>query len=380
MRKSKTQKGITLIALIITIIVLLILAVVAIGAVQNDGIIQYAKNARNEYELAQTNEQTRLNNYLDILNENVGSSTSTGWTQNKTTVTNGTITLNVGDTVEYVSNKNIKIYDDYYEGYVTKPYEELGSWKVLGAENGKILLMSTIDIGEVELYGATDYYNDVGIGKINAACEGYNKGIGADEGTKSRSIKLEDVDRITGFDKTTYGAGKIYGYGNEVIYTLSADGNNVTATVKGKPELERSMSIEGYDGGVFYKPDGTELQPGKTYEAEKNTCYSYDLKTYFPNTINDPLYAMLLCDANKTYADYWLASSGRNDIDDPMGDSFNIIYCSGSNQRNIEYIGVWNSDFGNMQSTKGTRPVVSLESNVQLEENSANAWKIIESN
>ena len=58
--KSKNQKGITLVALIITIIVLLVLAVVAIGAVQNDGIINHALNARNRYEIAQGNENIVL--------------------------------------------------------------------------------------------------------------------------------------------------------------------------------------------------------------------------------------------------------------------------------------------------------------------------------
>jgi len=70
MNKSKSQKGITLIALIITIIVLLILAVVTIGAVQNDGIIEYAKEARNSYETAQNNEQLALDSYLAMLEEN----------------------------------------------------------------------------------------------------------------------------------------------------------------------------------------------------------------------------------------------------------------------------------------------------------------------
>ena len=69
MRKTKTQKGITLIALIITIIVLLILAVVAIGAVTNDGIINYAKNAREEYGKAQNNETTTLQGYLDKIKD-----------------------------------------------------------------------------------------------------------------------------------------------------------------------------------------------------------------------------------------------------------------------------------------------------------------------
>ena len=78
MRKTKSQKGITLVALIITIIVLLILAVVAIGAVQNDGIINYAKNAKEQYGAAQANENTTLENYLSKLNENQGNGNSGG--------------------------------------------------------------------------------------------------------------------------------------------------------------------------------------------------------------------------------------------------------------------------------------------------------------
>ena len=67
----KGEKGITLVALIITIIVLLILAVVAIRAISNDGIISHAKNARAEYEKTQAEEQTQLQNYLNVLNENI---------------------------------------------------------------------------------------------------------------------------------------------------------------------------------------------------------------------------------------------------------------------------------------------------------------------
>jgi len=70
MKKTKLEKGITLIALIITIIILLILAVVAIGAVNNTGIIQYAKNSADEYEKGQIEENTTLQGYMDILNEN----------------------------------------------------------------------------------------------------------------------------------------------------------------------------------------------------------------------------------------------------------------------------------------------------------------------
>jgi len=73
------QKGITLVALIITIIVLLILAVVTIAAVSNDGIINYAKNAQQDYNKAQTDENTALANYLQFLkNEEADASLTVG--------------------------------------------------------------------------------------------------------------------------------------------------------------------------------------------------------------------------------------------------------------------------------------------------------------
>ena len=60
MKKTKLQKGITLIALIITIVVLLILAVVTIGAVKEGGIIEHASNTANKYEEAKEKELIAL--------------------------------------------------------------------------------------------------------------------------------------------------------------------------------------------------------------------------------------------------------------------------------------------------------------------------------
>jgi len=60
MKKTKLEKGITLIALIITIVILLILAVVTIGAVQNGGIITHAQNTKLIYQVAQIEEALKL--------------------------------------------------------------------------------------------------------------------------------------------------------------------------------------------------------------------------------------------------------------------------------------------------------------------------------
>jgi len=60
MKRTKAQKGITLIALIITIVVLLILATVAISSITNDGILDKAQDAASTYEIAQEKEKLQM--------------------------------------------------------------------------------------------------------------------------------------------------------------------------------------------------------------------------------------------------------------------------------------------------------------------------------
>ena len=69
MKKSKAQKGITLVALIITIVILLILAAVAIDAIQNENILSHVKNATEKYNQAVQKEQEMLNEYTNFLND-----------------------------------------------------------------------------------------------------------------------------------------------------------------------------------------------------------------------------------------------------------------------------------------------------------------------
>ena len=75
MKKTKTQKGITLIALIITIVVLMILAVVSINAVKDGGIITHAQNAATAYNKAQNDELAMLDEYvaeIELINPKIG--------------------------------------------------------------------------------------------------------------------------------------------------------------------------------------------------------------------------------------------------------------------------------------------------------------------
>ena len=71
MKRTKMQKGITLIALIITIVVLLIIAVVTIGNIQNTKIIEYAQNAATDYNNKKDEEEDILAGYESIIKEHL---------------------------------------------------------------------------------------------------------------------------------------------------------------------------------------------------------------------------------------------------------------------------------------------------------------------
>ena len=66
---SKTNRGITLVALVITIIILLILAGISISTLTNTGIFQKAKDAKKASENAEKEQNKTLDNYEKELNK-----------------------------------------------------------------------------------------------------------------------------------------------------------------------------------------------------------------------------------------------------------------------------------------------------------------------
>ncbi len=70
MKKIKNKKGITLIALVVTIVVLLILAGVSISLIlDNNGIIQKSKDARERMNQATKNEIDDISRISDAIKD-----------------------------------------------------------------------------------------------------------------------------------------------------------------------------------------------------------------------------------------------------------------------------------------------------------------------
>ena len=344
-KKSKLQKqnGITLIALVITIVVLLILAGVSISTIFSDnGIIKKATEAQNKMDQAKENDLTAINELNNGLEENGGIKNTTGgntsggdtpsptveWAQNKTKVTNGTTEYTVGD--DYTYDCGVSSYT--------------GGWKILGAENGKLLIMSTKHIGTLELSGKAGY--NTGVTQLDNMCKPY--------GTNARSIKVEDINRVTGYDPNKTGDGKKFNQGSMNEY-----GNKVTYTSSGST----GSNGQAYNGALLYNkyehPDGRAIgSNGVTSITETSTYYAYYADTLTTSSSGTTLGIAKTTNAYKALFNegYWLASSCVDTRTDNSGFYMRYVYASG----HVNYNGLCYSNGNTNSPSNGVRAVVSL--------------------
>ena len=174
MKKTKEQKGITLISLVITIILLLILATVAINlAVDSDGLFRKAGQAANSWNESVVQEDTELGNLMTMLDE-----------MDKPTLGKVFNEDMIGQSVTYSANGQ-------------------NEWIILGEDPqkaGNILITTKAPVADgFNLYGSAEkwlsYETD-----LHTACAVYGGSIGGIE-VEARSITMDDINRVTGFEK-----------------------------------------------------------------------------------------------------------------------------------------------------------------------------------
>ena len=139
--KNQKTKGITLIALVITIIVLLILAGVSIAMLTGqNGILTQAQNAKNRTEAAQAEEENRLNEYNNIINNYV----SGGTTEETPTFDEDTLTIGEATNVDKYGWKvpNYKV-------------EATNAWRLFYQDSNYTYLITDECVGS---YIPSDYY------------------------------------------------------------------------------------------------------------------------------------------------------------------------------------------------------------------------------
>ena len=360
-QKFKNNHGITLIALIITIIVLLILAMVSIKIAIVGGLITKAKSATNTYTIEQEKEQiqlayadyklavTGLNiNYTmqDAMNNQQTETTVTGdetngweitftsttrnkytlssdgslsakvtWTKTDEGITSSTgTTVQIGDYVNYneLSNGTKTYTPDTSKGAGTSRTGgsdstgyTLGT-KELSAENLNWRVLGVNSKGELELISDNPTTQELYLaneeGWLNAEenldtfCdELYGKGANA---SGARSLKVEDVDTLANYDKTTYS-----GYGVEWQYKFSTASTKVQYSEAGSDFADTSYAQFKYPGEAVINSSNQGTR------AVKYTYYFYSAQDKIASNMSTDIANMITKGTTSSDINQWLSSS-----------------------------------------------------------------------
>jgi len=417
MRKHKINKtsGITMISLIVTIIILLLLAGISIMMLTGDnGILNRAIQARKESEEKEIEEEVKIL-YLSALTqgkgqiaeENLRNELNSKFGQNGYTLSNDLKVVTIGDTVinlQQIEN-SFWIYN-HTTNTVKKgnlelnvgdcinmaPYEVEkkqfnGKWRVLGEENGQLLLLSAnyVDFEGSVLRNETPAMNlhtinglQNEINRLNTLCSKYADDNKTENG---RGIKIEDINRITGYDPLNSCIDKkdltkkglyqeryndVGKYGNNITYIMTDDG-----IVGYKEESDTTEYKNGYYS-VFSVLGMFESISEPT--TIKSTAYSYypDTLGTFPASqvaegqelqgisSSSPAYDMLFNIPNNPY---WIASDFV--ITRPGSADWGCFCVNTSSDTGfVNYVGIWSSYSHANSRNYGVRPVVQLKSEI----------------
>ena len=455
--KGRKEKGITLIALVITIIVLLILAGVVIATLTGDnGILGKAKTAKTTNDEEKAKEQIKIAvmgsygkdgelNYDDLTknlgqigikdlpneasyplevtldgvsatikaNGEVNFATSGGYTQTGDTITSPDgKTIKVGDYVDYdptlganasdltYSSPSSKTGADSNQDFNVATYKSAGyGWRVLGAKNGKIRLISEEFIGPgtytdssrtyYALTGQKGYIN--GIEELNKISAIFGHGKGAE---KAKSITVEDINAITGYNPETakYGKGNFWEYGNKVTYTRGSGTALSSSATNGQTWSGTQSTFNYYDkasktfkaltsGNIQITSTSYNYNPTTLNSEQAKPTQGVDENGVY-NTVYQMLFGKYTIDNNSyfrsftgtgTQPNYWLASDCACADNYYVNWGLRYVYNGGDVYGGSLYYSSGNE----IGYSRGVRAVVSLKSDISLEWNdTAGEWKI----
>ena len=355
MRKNR---GITLIALIITIIVMLILVAVSVNILIKSNLIGTAEKAANKYKTASEEE---ANGGKITIDGKVYESIDDYLEGKKEKPKVGDYISNYEPTPVYNNDTNYKVEGSLSgtEEDQTFTKDEILGWRVLSIDEatGKIeLIADTATSEELQLGGAIGWNNSINI--INDTCKAIYSKAGVGE---ARSINVEDVNKISGYDPTTYeGWGSIEpGYGSTYPKEL----------INAKFPLEY-LKEKGIKESTFTEEEKRNGKAENSTIEVTNTYYKYKPESRVGYTAPTGLINI--------GTTYWLASRCVSLEAGEIYFDVRYVYSNG----NVS--GINTSDFrGNTNRIDyALRPVVSLESSVQLEKDEETTtaektyWKI----
>ena len=323
----------------------------------------------------------------------------------KTIITDGTTKLKIGDYVDYdpADGATVTSYTSPASktGWDNDQVFQLSSlsktsgaaWRVLGVDEttGQILLVLADDfVGPTEggqtntTYGKTYYYLKGqdgyvnGISELNKISELYGQGKYA---TSARTITADDVNKLTGFDLTGFNEGQIHEYGNEVTYTREGTSE---ISYRGRNGVNGTSNISTFN--YYDEATKTWKEFGSTATGSiklTSTCYGYNISNY--SGLDDVSKKVILGNPQEG-TDYYFTSSGAemiywlgsSNVDTYSSNAYfglRYVYSDG-----LDYGGGLYISYGRSASNYfGVRPVVFLQSDINLEyNNTSEEWEFSE--
>lgn len=277
----------------------------------NSGLFKSTQEGAQATKEKSEQEQEVSDGWVNIDGERVNINSFTtidgGWTYNHSaqTVSKGTKTLNIGDYVDYKTPSNIdysKLGDDDY-------FYDAG-WRIFGVDNsGRLLLVSEKVVTQIDYFASylttfrgTDY--NTAVQTLNNMCAPFADGKIA---ISARSIKVSDINTLTGYNPNNTGAnskfdeGLMREYLNKVTITKSSTGYTFTGQ-NGQTATASQFKNLGDSGDLTSSIDIT------------SNYYSYYLDTLTstkPESYNTDgvLYDLIIKagDSSNLEYPYWLA-------------------------------------------------------------------------
>ncbi len=293
--------------------------------------------------------------------------------------------LRVGDYINY--NPQIGAVETSYMSYETEngygnQLFNLSSyqfgWRVLGIdeETNQILLVSEDFIGpdnEEYLnssYGRTYYYLKGQLGYKNGQSELdnisklYGQGKGA---SGARSITARDVNKLTEYEPIT-GGTNVSSYGNKITYTKNAETGQIHYS--GNDGIEGILTQTTF---IYYNKETEEwktLESGESVTLESSYYYYTGEEQIGSNS--SEIYKMLFTNSENsvinndykgttTGCEYWLASPFTYMFDN--GANLGLRYVTNGV---VDIYGLYSTNDSSQSKHNGVRPVVSLNSDINI--------------
>ena len=321
----------------------------------------------NEYELKKDGTIT--------LTKQGNGSTTVGWKDNgDDTFTKGKVTLKVGDIVNYDEgtgySTTVEASKSGHDSNQTYTTEKNLGWRVLGiSAKGEIELISDNPTStDLYLGRETGYLNAEDI--LNNMCnELYGKG---EHAIGARSLNVEDINKLGNYDPKTYdGYGDIWTYrfptsGEYMQYKRTkADGTLVTDWTNITNGNYQTFRVPGEETISANNRNDT----GRSLE---DTYYYYTVPDKVTQITSDgkKMSDIISNGTGSSYVYQWLASRCVRCVSGYA--YFYVHYVSSRVNSDALYYSGGNSD----GSYYRVRPVVSLESDIQLSGNSNDGWTI----